>query len=793
MLFPSLYNHNLCGNDYCLHTHTHSLSLSFSLSLSLSLYIYIYIQLETTWAKTLTPGSGAGGDWALRISAQKSNNSEIQDIDGRAVSLLFYVYLEGSPECGYKTSLDDNASVYNSLFSWAGLKSLMLASGTKRHSLSPIKEASMQLDVHAKDGSIVRGSSPHLGHWTLFATDGDGDVVHDLRFVGIHAASAHNITDELRPHLVGTRRGKRGTSSGSLPKLLNTAMDGSNLAVFQLTSSLPFTIDLSFIGGNGGDGDLYVPGAYGSLLGVADTGTRLQQLRGAPLTSLFAERERAFDDRFHSVFGISNSEGAGGSAASAVEVSKAALSNTIGSIGYFYGCSIVKDDRVSAGHGPKMSLYGPSPLLSGVPSRSFFPRGFLWDEGFHQLLVSRWDGNLSRYILAHWLDLMSSSGWIPREQILGKEARARVPDAFVAQDTQAANPPSILLSIEQMLSDDAGGDGGDMETLRFLQLSWPRLRQFYQWYNTTQIGETSTVYRWRGRDANAIEVNPKTLTSGLDDYPRASHPSSSEKHLDLRCWMAMASRAMIRIGEAIGAPDEDLSSYRYTFGVLSHFDQLNKHHYHKKSRRYLDYGMHTENITLRQVLDEQHNKLRVVRQVSEKPALKKVPHFGYVSLFPLIALILPPSSDQLIATVRQLRDSDFMWSQYGLRSLSKDSSLYKTHNTLDDAPYWRGAIWININFLTLSALHKYAGLDARYTTDGPSQSDSLILTGQHTSEIKQVYLDLRDNLMGNIVREYERTGFLWESYDDDNGHGRGTHPFTGWTALVSLIIGEQYI
>lgn len=74
------------------------------------------------------------------------------------------------------------------------------------------------------------------------------------------------------------------------------------------------------------------------------------------------------------------------------------------------------------------------------------------------------------------------------------------------------------------------------------------------------------------------------------------------------------------------------------------------------------------------------------------PKPQYVPHFGYVSLFPLLLRLLPAESAELGRQLELLRSGQLLWSPAGLRSLAANSTIYKQRNTEHDAPYWRGQV-----------------------------------------------------------------------------------------------------
>jgi glycogen debranching enzyme len=56
-------------------------------------------------------------------------------------------------------------------------------------------------------------------------------------------------------------------------------------------------------------------------------------------------------------------------------------------------------------------------------------------------------------------------------------------------------------------------------------------------------------------------------------------------------------------------------------------------------------------------------------------------------------------SPRLLHTLKVIENENKLWTPYGLRSLAKDDKFYGTSEN-----YWRGPIWININYLVLASL-----------------------------------------------------------------------------------------
>lgn len=66
------------------------------------------------------------------------------------------------------------------------------------------------------------------------------------------------------------------------------------------------------------------------------------------------------------------------------------------------------------------------------------------------------------------------------------------------------------------------------------------------------------------------------------------------------------------------------------------------------------------------------------------------------------------------------------------------------------------------------------------------------MDGPYRERVEDVYARLRANVVANVVKEYTRTGYMWEQYSPIDGQGRRSHPFSGWTSLVALIMAEKF-
>jgi mannosyl-oligosaccharide glucosidase len=443
--------------------------------------------------------------------------------------------------------------------------------------------------------------------------------------------------------------------------------------------------------------------------------------------------------------------------------SESLFSNLLGGVGYFYGDSLVDrsyaeeyfeenegfwEETAEARAAAQVVTDPATELFTSVPSRPFFPRGFLWDEGFHLVPIVEWDIDLTMEIVLSWFKLIDSEGWIAREQILGPEARSKVPGEFQVQYPHYANPPTLFMIVETLIEKVKSGKLSAEQTARIksqLETLYPLLKRQYNWFRRTQFGDiksydheafsTKEAYRWRGRTPQHI------LTSGLDDYPRPQPPHPGELHVDLISWVGMMQRTLTNLSTFLGESDDTSDFQSQHMALLRNLDDL---HWSTKHSAYCD-----------ATIDDYEESTHVC-------------HKGYISLFPFMTGLLPPDHASLPHILKLISSPTELWSDFGIRSLSAADEFYGT-----DENYWRSPIWVNMNYLILKNLLSLA------TSSGPKAV---------TEQARKIYVDLRKNLCENVYQQWKETGFAWEQYNPETGKGQRTQHFTGWTSLVTVIM-----
>jgi mannosyl-oligosaccharide glucosidase len=307
--------------------------------------------------------------------------------------------------------------------------------------------------------------------------------------------------------------------------------------------------------------------------------------------------------------------------------------------------------------------------------------------------VIDWDVDLTLQIVKSWFNLIDDDGWIAREQILGPEARSKVPAEFQVQYPHYANPPTLFFILSTLIDKLEKGaeaipsdpDGTYYPQLRnpesakaYLTELYPLLKRHYYWFRKSQQGDLKTYdheafssregYRWRGRTPQHI------LTSGLDDYPRAQPPHPGELHVDAISWVGLMAKSLHRIASYINE-EEDVSAFTKHLDAITH--NIADLHWDAKAGVYCD-----------STIDEFEESVHVCRK-------------GYISLMPFMVGLLDPQKDakKIAKLLDLIADPEELWSPHGVRSLSARDEAYGTEEN-----YWRSPVWINMNYLILSQL-----------------------------------------------------------------------------------------
>ncbi|KAK3059851.1 hypothetical protein LTS18_009916 [Coniosporium uncinatum] len=209
------------------------------------------------------------------------------------------------------------------------------------------------------------------------------------------------------------------------------------------------------------------------------------------------------------------------------------------------------------------------------------------------------------------------------------------------------------------------------------------------------------------------------------------------------------AKSLASIADYLGEEDDKSEFTKQYNAIVKNLDNL---HWDKKEKTYCD-------ATIDEYEESQH-----------------VCHKGYISIFPFMTGMMDPKgqSDKIAKILDTIADPEELWSEHGVRSLSKSDEFYGTGEN-----YWRSPVWMNMNYLVVARLLPLTGISRQELAQTPNPNQQRAI---------KLYTDLRKNLVDTVFKSWRETGFAWEQYNPETGQGQRTQHFTGWTSMIVRIM-----
>ena len=311
-----------------------------------------------------------------------------------------------------------------------------------------------------------------------------------------------------------------------------------------------------------------------------------------------------------------------------------------------------------------------------TPDRWPHRQMWLWDSVFHAIGWRHFDLPLACEMIEAVFDAQREDGFIPH---------MISPD----QVSDITQPPVLAFGVMQMVV-----AGADIEWARPL---YPRLVRYLRWNQKNRDTDGNGLLEWY---IEAFE-DCRSGESGMDNSPRFDDAQQLDA-VDFNSFMAQEYRVLAILAERLGYGD-DVATHRASW--QQYCDLINQILWNEQTGFYHDHDPATGRQT---------------------PLLASS---GFLPMFCGAA-----TSAQAERMVAHLSNPETFGTDLPVPSVSRCS------RSSGEKDMWRGPVWVNMNWLIVSALESYG----------------------YVAEAKQ----LQARTCREIIDQYQRYGTIFEFYDD---------------------------